>query len=238
MEKAHVVIAMHGLDRAAAQFRDELVGGAERTGQLVLVPEFDQAQFSGIYGYNYGNVLQAPPGSAVLPSQNWSFGLIDRVFQYVRTAIGSDRDTFGLFGNSAGAQFVLRYLALTEARTIDKAVAANCGWYMLPNLTHDYPVGMGGLGFGEDDLRRYFQRRLTILLGEADVDINAHDLPRTEGAMAQGPHRLARGQWHFNHCRKLARSLNVDFGWKLRTIPEAGHIDPSIFENGIRSLAH
>jgi hypothetical protein len=40
-----IVIAMHGLDRAAAAFRDVFVQAAERHGQLVLVPEFDLEAF-------------------------------------------------------------------------------------------------------------------------------------------------------------------------------------------------
>jgi hypothetical protein len=51
---ARIVIAMHGLDRAASKFRDVLVKQAERTGQIVLVPEFDAAQFPDVYAYNYG----------------------------------------------------------------------------------------------------------------------------------------------------------------------------------------
>jgi len=73
------------------------------------------------------------------------FGIIDRLFQSVRISIASNRDTFALFGNSAGSQFVLRCLALTPAAAVDMAVAANAGMYMLPDLAVDYPVGMGGL---------------------------------------------------------------------------------------------
>jgi hypothetical protein len=116
-----IVIAMHGLDRAASDFRDVLVEQAERTGQIVLVPEFDAAQFPDVYAYNYGNVRRPPPYGTVLPRDLWNFGIIDRLFEHVRTAIGSNRETFGMFGNSAGAQYVMRYLALTEGRPVDAA---------------------------------------------------------------------------------------------------------------------
>ena len=107
----------------------------------------------------------------------------------MRISVGSNRKTFGLFGNSAGSQYVLRYLALTEAAAVDVAVASNSGMYMLPDLTIDYPTGMGGLDLDESYQRRYLGRRLTILLGDADTDSAAPDLPRSETAMAQGPHR-------------------------------------------------
>jgi len=68
---ARVVIAMHGLDRAAAHFRDVLAGQAERNGQIVLVPEFDMGAFPDVYAYNYGNVKLAPPSLTVMPRSLW-----------------------------------------------------------------------------------------------------------------------------------------------------------------------
>jgi hypothetical protein len=233
---ARIVIAMHGLDRAASNFRDVLVEQAERTGQIVLVPEFDAAQFPDVYAYNHGNVRRPPPNETVFPRDLWNFGIIDRLFEHVRTAVGSDRETFGLFGISAGAQFVLRYLALNEATAVDAAVAANSGWYMLPDLAVDYPVGMGGLDLDESYLRRYLGRRLIVLLGDADTDSAAPDLARSETAMAQGPHRLARGLWHFEHCKQVADQLGGRFGWELEIVPAAGHVDQQIFDRAASIL--
>lgn len=233
---ARIVIAMHGLDRAASDFRDVLVEQAERTGHILLVPEFDAAQFPDVYAYNHGNVRRPPPNDTVFPRDLWNFGIIDRLFEYVRTAVGSDRETFGLFGNSAGAQFVLRYLALNEATAVDAAVAANSGWYMLPDLAVDYPFGMGGLDLDESYLRRYLGRRLIVLLGDADTDSAALDLSRSETAMAQGPHRLARGLWHFEHCRQVADRLGGRFGWELEIVPGAGHVDQQIFDRAASIL--
>jgi hypothetical protein len=229
---ASIIIAMHGMDRAAAEFRDVMVAQSTRNGQIVLVPEFDVQQFPGRYAYNFGGVRLPPPCNTVLPRERWNFGIIDRLFAHVRDSIGSNRRSFGLFGNSAGAQYVLRYLALTEAPAVDAAVAANCGVYMLPDLTAEYPVGMGGLDLDDGHLRRYLGRRVVILLGDADNDPSAPDLPRTDYAMAQGPHRLARGLWHFEQCMKLADSLGVHFGWRLEIAHGAGHVGQQIYDQG------
>lgn len=223
---------MHGVDRAAAAFRDLLAPQAERNGQIVLVPEFDPDQFPGVYAYNFGGVRLPPPENTVLTRDHWNFGVIDRLFHHVRQAIGSSRDSFGLFGNSAGAQYVLRYLALNEAASVDLAVAANCGCYMLPNLTAEYPNGMGGIGLNESHLRRYLGRPLVILLGDADNDPDAPDLPRWDEAMAQGPHRFARGVWHFQHCAELAKRIGAGLGWRLEIAPGAGHVDQQIYDQG------
>ena len=233
---AQIVMAMHGFDRAAAEFRDLLAPQVERNGQVVLVPEFDSNQFPDAHGYNFGGVRLPPPSNTVLPRDHWNFGIIDRLFHYVRHSIGSSRDTFDLFGNSAGAQYVLRYLALTEAPAVGLAVAANCGIYMLPDLTAEYPNGMGGLDLNEGHLRRYLGRRPVILLGDADTDTSAPDLPRSDVAMAQGPHRLARGLWHFEHCMKLSERLGVRLGWSLEIARDAGHVSQKIYDQGANIL--
>jgi hypothetical protein len=229
---APIIIAMHGMDRAAAEFRDLMAVQGARNGQTILVPEFDTHQFPDFHTYNFGGVRLPPPGNTVLPRERWNFGIIDRLFAHVRDSIGSSRRSFGLFGNSAGAQYVLRYLALTEAPAVDAAVAANCGVYMLPDLAAEYPIGMGGLDLDDGHLRRYLGRRLVFLLGDADNDPSAPDLPRTDYAMAQGPHRLARGLWHFQHGTKLADSLGVYSGWRLEIAHGAGHVSQQIYDRG------
>ena len=234
---ARIVIAMHGFDRAAAEFRDALVAQAERSELIILVPEFDAEAFPDAFAYNYGNVKLSPPGATVFPRTLWNFGIIDRLFQHVRIAVSSDRETFGLFGLSAGAQYVFRYLALTDAPAVDMAVAANCGWYMLPDLTVDYPVGMAGLDLDESYLRRYLKRRLIVLLGDADTDGAAADLPRSEAAMAQGPNRLTRGLWHFERCKQVATRLGIGLRWKLEIVPGAGHVDQQVYDRAAEILA-
>jgi hypothetical protein len=150
-------------------------------------------------------------------------------FQFVRHALGSSRTTFGMYGNSAGAQYVLRYLALTDAPDIDLAIASNSGVYMAPDLTSAYPIGMGRLDLKESHVRRYLGRRLILLIGRDDTDTTAPDLPRMDYAIAQGPHRLARGQWYIEHCSQLAHQLGVPFGWKMEVVEGAGHISSLIF---------
>ena len=221
-----VVIAMHGLDRAASEFRDGWRDHAERLGLLVMVPEFDVEAFPDAYSYNYGNVRR--PGAEFRPRDLWNFGIIDRLFEQVRAALRFQREKFSFFGLSAGAQYVQRYLALTGAPFVDLAICCNCGWYMVPDLTRDYPVGMSGLDLDETSIRYYLEKRMIVLLGSADCDPAAPDLPRGGAAAAQGPNRLLRGLWHFNYCRVLATRLGGNFGWELQIAPGLGHVHPEL----------
>jgi len=103
---------------------------------------------------------------------------------------------------------------------------------MLPDLSIDYPGGMGGLGLDDSFVRRYLSKNLTILLGDADTNPDAPDLPQNEAARVQGPHRLARGLWYYEYCRKVAQRLGTSFGWRVETVPGAVHVDQAMFEIG------
>jgi hypothetical protein len=159
--------------------------------------------------------------------------LIDRLFLSIKNDARIQMQKFDLYGNSAGSQYVLRYIALTEALMLEKPISSNSGIYMLPDLTVSYPNGMGDIGMSGADLRRYLSRPLHILLGDADTDATAADLPRTPEALAQGPHRLARGLWHFEHCRSLARTLGIELAWTVEIVPGAHHISPALFDRAM-----
>jgi hypothetical protein len=230
---SRVLIALHGLDRVAAGFRDGFIAAADRFGKIVIVPEFDIEAFPGVFAYNYGNVVTAPPNSRPNAREEWNFGLIDRLFLAVKSAANIQSQTFDLYGNSAGSQYVLRYVALRKAPLLEKPIASNSGIYMLPDLTVNYPDGMGGIGMGNADLRRYLSRPLHILLGDADTDATAADLPRMPEALAQGPHRLARGLWYVEHCKSLAKTLGIELAWTVEIVPRAHHVSRAIFDRAM-----
>ena len=230
---SRMIIALHGLDRQASEFPDVFVATAERLGKIVVVPEFDFENFPDLYSYNFGNVIAPPPSLKLNTRRFWSFSLLDRLFSAVKNANRYRHRKFDIYGNSAGSQFVLRYVALTHAPLVHTVLSSNSGVYMLPRLDVAYPDGMGGIGLTEGDLRRYLSRPLHILLGEADTDAAASDLPQGPVAAAQGPHRLARGLWHHEHCKSLAQALGVDFGWTVEIVPNAGHISQAIFDQAL-----
>ena len=221
-----MVFALHGSDRAAEYFRDCWAPHADKGGYLVVVPAFDAQGFPGGEAYNYGNVIAESGG--VNPRWLWSYPILDRIFETIRAPLGSRRTTFSLFGHSAGGQFVHRYVALTGAPSVDLAIAANCGWYMAPDLTLRYPAGLGGLAVREESLVEFVQQPLVLLLGDADTDERDPGLRRDAPAMAQGPHRFARGHHYYAQGKALAARCGVDFNWRLVVAPGVGHDDGDI----------
>jgi poly(3-hydroxybutyrate) depolymerase len=206
-----VLIAMHGVNRDADRYRDEWTPYARKYGFILVAPEFSQAAFPGDEGYTLGT--------------KGSFGFIEPVFDAVKAATGNRSERYYLYGHSAGAQFVHRFLYFVAGARVVKAVAANAGWWTMPDPAVDFPYGLKGSPIDETALKAMLQRPLVVLLGTADTDPNHVHLRRTPEAMAQGPYRFARGQAFFASGKSRAAALGVPLGWQLATAPGIGHSD-------------
>ncbi|HEX2725466.1 MAG TPA: alpha/beta hydrolase [Beijerinckiaceae bacterium] len=216
-----IVIVMHGRERDADRYRDEWQPHAEEHNLLLVVPEFSNAKFPGAGTYNFGNVSDRK--ARPLPRAAWTFGVIDKVFAEAKARSGARRDRYSFFGHSAGAQFVHRYLLFAGASSADLIIAANAGAYTMPTQEVDFPWGLKGVGVTRADLAGAFARNVVILLGGRDTDPNHATLPRNPGAVAQGPHRLARGEKFFATGKATAEALGAPFRWRLEIVPGVAH---------------
>ncbi len=230
-----VLIVLHGTNRDADRYLAEWTGQAERGAMLVVVPEFSHAKFPRRETYNFGSVVQAD--LTVRPRADWTFDVIDRVFAAVKARSGATRETYVFYGHSAGAQFVHRYLLLASASKAEMIVSANAGSYTMPTPEVPFPFGLGGVPVGREDLTRAFARPVVILLGDQDIDPNHSSLPRDPAAMAQGPHRLARGHAFFQAAEAAAKRMEVPFGWRLIEVPGVGHSNGGMADAALRAIA-
>ena len=80
-----------------------------------------------------------------------------------------------------------------------------------------------GYRMGDEALAAAFSVRLTVLLGENDTVTDAPMLLKSPEAMAQGPHRYARGRYFYAAGEDMARLLPAPFAWELHTAPGVGH---------------
>jgi hypothetical protein len=216
LSSARVLIVMHGQSRTGQDYRDSWIPHARAKGALLIVPEFSEAFYPGSDAYNLGDMERQP-------ESRWSFSVIEPLFDHVRADTGNRSDGYLLYGHSAGAQFVHRFLLFKPQNRVTRAVAANAGWYTTPELAVDFPYGMRGSPSSEAGLRGALATPLTVLLGENDTDPNDPDLRHTAGADRQGPHRFARGHFFFAAGGSTARALGAPFAWTLATVPGATH---------------
>jgi poly(3-hydroxybutyrate) depolymerase len=230
-----VVFVMHGVNRDADRYRDEWSALARRHGFIAVVPQFGNADFPGSLGYNTGYFTQND--GAARPRGQWSFAAIEPLFDDVRTRFGTRVARYSIYGHSAGAQFVHRYVLFMPEARLAKAVAANAGWYTMPDRTIGFPYGLGGTPVSEQDLAVALGKPLTVLLGTADTDRADTDLRKTREADAQGPHRYARGQAFFARGETAAAARGVPFAWRLGRVPGIAHSNAGMAEAAAKLIS-
>jgi len=231
---ASILIVMHGVNRDANRYRDEWTPYARKYGFILVAPEFSEAAFPGGNSYSVGGTTDEKGNPR--PREQWSFSYIEPIFDAVKAATGNNSERYYLFGHSAGAQFVHRFLYFVPDARVTKAVAANAGWWTMPDPAIDFPYGLRGSAVDEAALKNMLQRPLVVLLGTADTDPEDVHLRRTPGALAEGPNRLARGHAFFEAGRRRAEALGVPLGWQLDTAPGVAHSDSGMAAFAVKWL--
>lgn len=218
-----IVVVMHGFKRNAQDYRDDWIQYADQYNLLVVCPEFSESKYPGVRYYNTGNVSDTDDETGNLqPKENWIFPVIDRIFDQAKIRSGAAGENFALYSHSAGSQMVHRYVLLNKETKAKKIIAANSGWYTMPDSQVAFPYGVKGLPLNVADLKAAFAKPVTILLGEADTKSNAN-LRHTPLADAQGANRFERGNEFFALAQKKAAQMGVPFHWQLITVPGVGH---------------
>jgi len=216
-----IVFVMHGVGRDADRYYAEWRDYAENFNFVLLVPEFSQSHFPKAAGYNLGNVFDKE--GSVNDETVWSFSAIDLIFDEFKQRMASNRTHYRLYGHSAGAQFVHRFMFYKPKAKTELIITANAGWYTMPDDATDFPYGFKSSGLSEQSIAPVLKKKVIVMLGDKDIDPNHRSLRRTPEAMAQGPHRFARGQAFFNQAQGLASRLNSPFEWEQVIVPGAEH---------------
>ncbi len=230
-----ILIVMHGVKRNADRYRDDWVPHAKKYGFILVAPEFSRGAFPQDADYSVGGVLDEK--GQPRPREQTAFSFIEPIFDAVKARSGNRTARYQIYGHSAGAQFVHRYLYFIPEARVSRAVSANAGWWTLPDPAVEFPFGLKGAPLLTGDIvRTILQRPLVVLLGTSDTDPNDVNLSRSKGAMAQGPYRFARGNFFFQSGQRQAGALGITFGWKLDTAPGIGHSDSGMSEFAVEWL--
>ncbi|WP_209347456.1 hypothetical protein [Pontixanthobacter sp. CEM42] len=224
---APIMFLLHGAKRDPRRYLEEWVQFADEDGFIIIAPEFAKSSFPDSLSYNLGNVW-AKGGKTVNPEGVWSFSAIEPVFDQVVASIGSNQKSYTLYGHSAGSQFVHRFLVAKPKARVGRYLAANAGWYTMPDREITFPYGLGELGVTDDEVRAMLAKDVVVLLGDQDTNTKHDSLRRTPEAMAQGPHRFARGLSYFNSAKALAEEMGTEFNWSYRIIPGVAHSNGGI----------
>ena len=222
-----IVILMHGAHRDASAYMDGLVDAATVFNCIVIAPEFDKDTYPETDMYNQGNVYNKRTHSFLAKDQ-WTFELIEPLFDEVVKQIKSTDKGYYFYGHSAGGQFVTRFMLWEPENRIIRAAAANPGWYTLPSNEIDFPYGLRKSTVPASNIPAMWAKKVFLLLGTADIIRESVDFNSSAQADAQGQNRFERGQYFFNMAKSNAASLNTPFNWTEVFVPGIGHDNPNM----------
>lgn len=216
-----VLFVHHGVGRNGGDYRDHWLPLVDEADLLVIAPEFPEAGFPGSLWYNFGNRTEAD-GTA-RPREEWTYNVDERVFALLHGQGLTARARYGVFGHSAGGQFVHRMISLGIRNRVAAAVTANAGAYAMPDLDEAWPFGLGETDLSDADLRALLQFRLTVMAGTADIDASSPNFPKEPSAMRQGGTRYARAHNYIARARAQAEARGMACAWTIVDVEGVGH---------------
>jgi hypothetical protein len=211
----------HGVGRNGAAYRDYWLDLVDEAGIFAIAVEFSEQYFPDYLRYHFGN-LHDENGSAN-PRAQWTYGIDERLFLALGNAGVTARRRYGVFGHSAGGQFVHRMLSFGWREHVAVAVAANAGTYAMPDLDIAWPFGLGDVGLDADGLCEVLQFRMTVMAGTADTKVTGRFFPKGQRSMRQGRHRFERAHNYVRAGHAAAAALGTRCGWTVINVPDVGH---------------
>jgi hypothetical protein len=216
-----VLLVHHGVGRNGADYRDYWMKLVDEAGILAIAIEFSEAAFPDYLRYHFGN-LHNEDGTTN-PRAQWTYGVDARLFDALRAQGVTTRQSYGLFGHSAGGQFVHRMLSFGFRERIAIAVSANAGTYAMPDLDIAWPFGLGETEVDPAALRTLLGFPITVMAGMHDTKTTGRFFPKGPRSMRQGPYRHARAHTYVATGHTAAQALQTICAWTVVDVPGVGH---------------
>jgi pimeloyl-ACP methyl ester carboxylesterase len=221
-EDTRVLFVIAGKGRNAEEYLESWVEWATQHDYLVLSPLYDDVNWPEGLGYNFGNIASGEDEfkSRPNPKPKWAFTVLENLFSEVRAKFKVKAKSYDIFGHSAGGQFVHRFLLFYPENHVRRAIAANPGFYTLPDLELPFPYGLKGspVEIDKRDLKRWTARDVILMRGTEDTK-RTDNLRQTPEADAQGKNRFERAGLMFEKIK----AVNSKTKWTLTDVPNVGH---------------
>ena len=189
---------------------------------LAVAVEFPRGRaFRNISGTISAIYIQ--PRAFPIPASSGRLGSMNGFFSALRAQGITTTQRYGLFGHSAGGQYVHRMLSFGYRDHVAVAISANAGTYAMPDLATDWPWGLGATGVTRDDLRvpaefsaydhgwhRGYQNHRAIFSQRTEVAETRSD------PVCPSAHLFAN--W-----TSAAADLGVSLAWRVIDVPDVGH---------------
>ena len=216
-----VLFVHHGVARNGQAYRDYWQDDVDAAGILAISVEFPEETFPEYLWYNFGN-LHTKDGTPNRREQ-WTFGIDERLFGALRAQGVTQRQRYGIFGHSAGGQYVHRMLSFGYRDRVAVAVSANAGTYAMPDLDIPWPFGLGAVGLTPEALAEILAFPITVMAGTEDTKTTGKFFPGGPRSLRPGAHRHERAHNYVRMGRVLAASLGTTCRWTVIDVPGVGH---------------
>ncbi|MBV9252339.1 MAG: alpha/beta hydrolase, partial [Acetobacteraceae bacterium] len=216
-----VVLVHHGVGRNGKDYRNYWLDLVDEASVLAISIEFPEAYFPEYLMYNFGN-LHTKEGRAN-PREQWTYGIDERLFDALRVEGITACDRYGLFGHSAGGQFVHRMVSFGYREHVAIAISANAGTYAMPDLMTAWPFGLGDVGLDQAALRSLLEFPLIVMAGTLDTETAGKFFPKGPRSMLQGAHRYERAHNYVRAAHAAAAALGIACKWAIVDVPDVGH---------------
>lgn len=216
-----VVFVHHGVGRNGADYRDYWLRLVDDVGVFAIAIEFSEAAFPEYLWYHFGNLHDER--GAPNPREHWTYGIDERLFASLREQGLTNRRQYGLFGHSAGGQFVHRMLSFGFRDHVAVAVSANAGTYAMPDLQTPWPFGLGETELDADALGQLLEFPITVMTGMRDTKTTGRFFPKGPRSMRQGATRHERAHNYVRAGHATAEAIGTRCAWTVINVPDVGH---------------
>ncbi len=215
-----VVFIFPGTGRNANDYLNGWLQSQKSAKAIVVALEFPTDYYS-TDEYIAGNMFN---GNQPVDESHWSFSVIEPLWEYIKSETENKTTKYHIFGHSAGAQFVHRFVTFKQNTHLGTAIAANAGWYTVPDVAISYPYGLKDSGFADTQtLSHLFGSHLIVALGDQDTDPNDSSLRHTEEADTQGLTRYARGNHYYDRSQQIGSDGGYTFNWEQVIVKGVAH---------------
>jgi hypothetical protein len=219
--KTQVLMVMAGRQRDADVYLDSWIKWGEKNDYIVIAPQFDEKNWPEPLGYNFGNIATGKEQANTPNAKSkWAFSVIEQLFESVGKKYSLRTKQYDLFGHSAGAQFVHRFMLFYPEHHVRIAIAANSGFYTLPDTTLPFPYGLKNspVTVSPKQLNDWTGRELILMRGTADL-VRSESLRQTAEADEQGKNRFERAAYMFERVKLFSPKTK----WQLIDVPDIAH---------------
>lgn len=239
-DQTPVLLLIHGNSRNAESLMLSLRDEASASNVILLAPKFSTQHYN-VNSFHLCNIFSDGENASGLNGYaDWTFNLLDPIFDNFCSLIESNQSEYDIFGFSAGAQFVHRMTLLDSTSHARNFVSASAGWYTLPDAAINFPYGIknihGSQTQSQEQLFRSFSKKHFILVGFDDNDPNSSGLRHTSEADAQGLNRFDRAHYFLGRGISISDQSQIPFSWSLEVVPQVGHSDQKMGSFAINML--